>query len=104
MDDGSIGEQQLGDEARLRERAHAHVEALQVHERAHDDLRARRGLEHACRRARLVADVLPEQLLAIVVIDSSAPPWNGSTIRNASPASPSRRGSSARAAGSARGS
>ena len=69
---GIDGEQELGDEARLRKRAHANVEALQIHERSHDDLRARRGLENAVVELALGAHVLLEQLLAIVVIQQGA--------------------------------
>ena len=34
-------QQQLGDVARLRKRAHVHVDALQVEQHPHEDLRAR---------------------------------------------------------------
>ena len=69
---GIDSEQQLGDEARLRKRAHPNVEALEIHERSHDDLRARRGLENAVVELALCTHVLLEQLLAIVVIQQGA--------------------------------
>ena len=64
------GEQQLRDEARLRERAHPHVEPLQIHQRAHDDLRARRRLEQPVVELR-VAAVLLKQLLAVVSVEDA---------------------------------
>ena len=82
---GIDGEQEPGDEARLRKRVHADVEALEIHERAHDNLRARRWLENAVVELGLGAHVLLEQLLAIVVIQQRAT-VEGSTIRKASPA------------------
>src|SRR5688572_19875436 len=55
----------MRDEARLRERPHPDVEALQVHEHADDDVAACGGLEERTIECGFVADVLAEQLPAI---------------------------------------
>ena len=56
---------QLGDIARLRERPHPHVEALQVHQHADDDVVARGGGEERGVEGSLVAEMVAQQLAAV---------------------------------------
>ena len=61
------GQQQFGDVARLRKRAHVHVDALQIEQHAHDDLRARRRRHERSAESHFRADMLLQQRPAIVL-------------------------------------
>src|SRR5258708_23445348 len=54
-------EEQIGNRARLRERAHAHVEALQVDEHPNDDVLARGGAEEPGMESSLLAEIVAHE-------------------------------------------
>ena len=65
--------EQLGDGARLRKRAHVHVDALQVEQHPDDDLRrAWRARSSDLLNAILAADVLLQQHAAVVLREQRA--------------------------------
>ena len=60
-------QQQLGDVARLRKRAHVDVDALQVEQHPHDDLLPRGRRQQRSAERDLAADVLLQQQPAVVL-------------------------------------